>query len=476
MIRNLSKRRSIYGVNSDIWKLRNDSSGVSAALCPERYRVSTKYESISTPNMINGHKRLLIKPEIKDMQRSPSRRPIKECYCHLSIPETLKINQRSTRTRHKLISSSVHIPRENETAVRGDAGNKRESRKDFEREIQNSNIIYSPPLSSATLKRAEKIDYTPRSEFLRRVQSKINSLRNSPRDLSPTESTIRSSSPSTYRSPLPRIPRELEKKSKKVLEGGPQYRRELTRKKNCRCIDNEAFEISKKVTKNTLPPKKTITSIKANDDRHEHLVTRNLHGCRSNLRTERAARISGRDNRKSRVKTGDEINKGRENSCPCSEYRVGEICKRDIEELGEPFETEINDLRKFRDKNYFDTHASNPSLLGSKSSMSLQQFRINERLFPEPMGRVHRDNLVVSIPPCATRQNKGIHYFPRGIVRQEKFNLNAVNTVRKRRCPSCPLIGHAVDLGALKIAHPPNSLALRYQKGIRLSRRENCAP
>jgi hypothetical protein len=126
---------------------------------------------------------------------------------------------------------------------------------------------------------------------------------------------------------------------------------------------------------------------------------------------------------------------------------------------------EVKDLRKFREQNYFETHGdSNYTLASSKSSGSLQQYFLNERLFPEPVGRIHRQDLVVTMPPCATMQKKRIHYFPRYVIRQEKKICNM--NYRRKRCQSCPLTGHVIDLGTLKTRPSLNSLALKYQKQV----------
>ncbi|XP_046738381.1 uncharacterized protein LOC124406814 [Diprion similis] len=430
-----SKRRSAYGRHFDVWKLRNDSSGVGALLCPEQF--PPKYESVSAPDMNANRRLLVVKPERKQPKPSPPRRPVvKECYCQATVLQTRKANQRSTRTRH--VPICLPSFRETDDAVYGDAGSPRDS----------PDPVYSPPLSTTTLKRAQKIDYTPRSEFLRRVQSKINTLRDNqlgtPRAPSP---------PPRRRNSSGNVPA-----NSKSLDERRNGGIELPRKYNCpRCVDAEA--LSKKISL----PKKTIASRKSISDQNKPAGFRSRErraAFRSSSPDGRAARIVPGDGNVPRPSLGDE---GK--SCACSEYRADKFLgeRADKEEI----DSEVNDVRKFRDKNYFDTHASCPSLLGSRSSGSLQQFRLNERLFPEPVGKVHREDLVLSIPPCATRQRRGVHYFPRSIVRQEK-NISSTNYAKKRRCPAgCPLIGHAVDLGALKVSHPSNSLALRFQKGIR---------
>ncbi|XP_015520374.1 uncharacterized protein LOC107224717 [Neodiprion lecontei] len=433
-----SKRRSAYGRQSDIWKLRNDSSGVGALLCPDYFRPSSKYESVSATDMSANRRLPVVKPERKQPKSSsPRRSVVKECYCQTAMLQTRKANQRSMRTRH----APICLPsfRETDDAVHGDAGSPRDPPE----------LAYSPPLSTTTLRRAQKIDYTPRSEFLRRVQSKINTLRDSqlgtPRAPSPLPRRFNSTSGN-----VPGNSKSLEERR----NGGV----ELPRKHNCRRgVDIEALP------KKTSLPKKTIASRKLMNDQNKPANFRSRErraAFRSSSPDGRTLRMVSGDGNFSRPSVGDE-----RKSCPCSEYRADKFLGEQGE--NEAVDSEVNDVRKFRDKNYFDTHASCPSLLGSRSSGSLQQFRLNERLFPEPVGRVHRDDLVVSIPPCATRQRRGVHYFPRSIVRQEK-NASNTNYTKKRRCPAgCPLIGHAVDLGALKVSHPSNSLALRFQKGIR---------
>ncbi|EZA57831.1 Protein takeout [Ooceraea biroi] len=127
--------------------------------------------------------------------------------------------------------------------------------------------------------------------------------------------------------------------------------------------------------------------------------------------------------------------------------------------LHDSVDHEVADLRKFREQNYFETHGSCHTLASSRSSGSLQQYLLNERLFPEPVSRIRKQDLVVTMPPCATTQKKRIHYFPRYVVRQEKNMSNA--NYKRKRCQSCPLTGHAIDLGILKAKPPLNSLALK---------------
>lgn len=125
-------------------------------------------------------------------------------------------------------------------------------------------------------------------------------------------------------------------------------------------------------------------------------------------------------------------------------------------------------LHVFRERNYFDTHGSSRTLLPDTCGMepvTLKQYVLNDRLFPEEVGRVRREELsVLSLPACTTMQNKCVHYLPRAIVKQEKSMCNTNYT--RRRHPSCPLTGHAIDLGANKPRYPNNSLALKHQKRV----------
>lgn len=121
----------------------------------------------------------------------------------------------------------------------------------------------------------------------------------------------------------------------------------------------------------------------------------------------------------------------------------------------------LTEVYKFREKNYFDTHGSTHTLLSSGSSGSLEKYILNERLFPQPIGKVHRGDLVVSMPSCSLMKNKKIHYFPRFIVKQEGRLLT--NAKKKY---TCPLIGHLTNVETIKTQHPSNSLALKFQKGV----------
>lgn len=396
---------------------------------------------------MSAHRRLLVRNDRRNRKPSPQRRAVKECYCYTSVPDVRNNSQKSFADRHSSVGKCDFSTRCGD-GVGSAPGSGRTSRKYDDRDDEVGGSVYSPPLSTATLIRARKIDYTPRSKFLRKVQSKVNSLR--------------SSSSETPRTPSP-SPKRFNCDLKNTQS--KQSRSEYPRRHNCR-IDNEEVH---KIPKKTLLPKKTIVSMKTDQQKteksHKHSEPKSQ-GRRLDVRSPPPVKRHTCGANKAVDKYPRNYCGGDNNAfCPCSENKRGEIWNGD----DEASDFEINNVRKFREKNYFDTHASNVSLLDSRSgsgSGSIRQFRLNDRLFPEPMGRVHRDEIVVSIPPCATRQKKSIHYFPRSVVKQEN-NTRSNNSVKKRsRCPSCPLIGHAVDLGALKVSHPTNSLALRYQKGI----------
>ncbi|XP_048507210.1 uncharacterized protein LOC105694132 [Athalia rosae] len=517
----LENRQSIHGRNSDIWKLRNDSSSVGAALCPDYFRLSPKYEflSQSAPDM-SAHRRVLINTDVRQSNSPPPRSGVKECYCYFASTELRNSNRRSARTRRNLIASKNY----HETEL-FDCGNCGDSSvpETARSQVKKSGIacktldkdftdpVYSPPMSDTTLRRAQKIDYTPRSEFLKKVRSKVNCnlLTSPPATKSPVRLTSRSTSPSprrfrhsdsgrTSRVSLD-LGRNLRPAHSDRLTGSPvigniceinlQRKNNVPRKHNC--LNEEALlGMTNKIPKKTTPPKKTITSKKTTIDQQKFSDSKNQKGSESKARTccskptlkspppilaKKNVRTTDKDGHSSpRARIDNLLGEDRclkrptlsnyGKTCPCSEYLPGKFSDEICED--EPLAADVNEARKFREKNYFDTHASSPSLLESRSSDYLQQYCLNERLFPEPMGRIRREDLVVSIPPCATLQNKSIHYFPNNIVKQVKNVPAIAKQFKKRRYHNCPLIGHAVDLGVLKVSYPPNSLALRHQKGV----------
>lgn len=371
------------------------------------------------------------------------RKPAKNCYCCFEVN---KAHLKSSRVQCK--PASV-------------------------RETDDKESLVSP-ISCETFRRVRKIDYTPRSQFLRNVQNKIHKLQ--------TEG---------QRDCLPECPRSSNyhrfMASARIQDAAPDKKMTLADKRKRTNESQESLVVP-------TAPANSITSNQNKSDR-DHVVCvsskarASLQGqskLRKTLSSKREMSESNEGTSSKLSVQSKRVTQWRKQNCHCCstnelenttrlakdkwrekrdlpEYREQrDRCPRHKDAVDDPVDQEIEDLRKFRDQNYFETHGSSHTLASSGSSGSLQQYLLNERLFPEPVRRIHKRDLMVTMPSCATVQRKRIHYFPRNVVQQER---NVYNTnYRRKRYQSCPLTGHAIDLGVLKIRPPLNSLALKYQK------------
>ncbi|XP_011863108.1 PREDICTED: uncharacterized protein LOC105559442 [Vollenhovia emeryi] len=388
------------------------------------------------------------------------RRPVKDCYCRSEVNET-----RSWRTRHKSASPRRRCQGELELGPDVELGDK---------------AAPTSPISCETLRRVRKIDYAPRSQFLRNVQSKIcelrtaergDCLRSCPRSSCYHRFMTGARTPDTIADEKTTLPGERERFDERreppTFSTAPANSLASERSGPDGVASCKRPQVSpRKLSKSTL--RKTIRSRRQIPESGERPASK------SPTRGKRAARLHKQDcpcccrSELERKSTRHGVDKRLERR-DLSEYRErGERCLRHdgagpvaVEDF---MEREMENLRQFREQNYFETHGSSHTLTSSGSSGSLQQYLLNERLFPEPVGRIRKQDLVVTMPACATTQKRRVHYFPRYVVRQEK---NACNTnYRRKRCQSCPLTGHAIDLGVLKARPPLNSLALKYQKRV----------
>ncbi|XP_071570859.1 uncharacterized protein [Temnothorax nylanderi] len=409
--------------------------------------------------LASGKLTLMSKKPREQCSKVAPRKPVKGCYCHFGVNET---HARSSRTRHKSVSPCRHCRDELELKPNGETGDKA--------------ARLTSPISCETLRRVQKIDYAPRSQFLRNVQSKIcelrvadqgDCLRACPRSSSyhrfMTSARTRDTDKKTA---LPGERKRVDERRKSPTSPtapANSLASEQNGSDDVACASSKRTQVSpRKLSKSTL--RKTIRSRRQIPDSSE------IPASKSPVRGKRAAQLRKQDcpcccrselERKTAKLGGDKRAERRDLPEYCERR---ERCLRhdDSPEVEDSMDEEMENLRRFREQNYFETHGSSNTLTSSRSSGSLQQYLLNERLFPEPVGRIHKQDLVVTVPPCATTQRKRVHYFPRYVVRQEK---NACNTsYRRKRCQSCPLTGHAVDLGILKARPPLNSLALKYQK------------
>lgn len=441
------------------WNLRNDSSGVGGALHPDYICDNQNYKLASMPN-ISTSKRVLISSKKQSEEQCCSkniqRKLVKECYCNSQFK---KVQLRSTRTQHK-----QHLPCKCS-----------KSPANINLPIVKDNLeksVLTSPISCETLRRVQKIDYAPRSQFLRNVQNKVSHLQIGATGDCPEEysklpchhefmarknihsvDSMQCNTRSTKSKSLPRVAINSDS-----IKEGQSFE-----------IDNEDKSIKKVsvslkkplrpklVTKKTLTSKKSVSDLKktksnpktsVKSKRASHLPNKECPCCHKNkVDYPSKSTLEKDDNNSKNYQHSVCVNDGQEESD--GEYHS---------------DNEIKKLKNFREQNYFDTHGSGHTLLSSKSSGSLEQYLLNDRLFPESSKRIHKKDLVVTMPACATLQRKRMHYFPRYIVRQESNTQNT--NYKKKRCQNCPLTGHAIDLGITKIRPPLNSLALKYQKRL----------
>lgn len=437
--------------NINSWKLRNDSSGVNAVLCPDYYSSNSRRATASTPNMTTSAKLTLTSK--KPQQQIAPRKPVKECYCY---PGVHKANLRSSRARRRITSPC------------------RQCRSQFElqpvEEIDDRTALTSP-ISCETYRRVQKIDYTPRSQFLRNVQSRLcewqsggqgDCSKTCPRsssyhrimasarlqDIDSNRETILSEeakrvdeqkSPAAPKTPVNSIASE----STNVV---------CTSNKETRTFSSRRR--FKSTLKKTIPSKRPTSRSPTQGERTSQSHERDCHCCYRNKPEETVKLVEDKCEKKRSPRYERRI---RRTYSKCDDSTVIDDALAD-----DSIDREVKDLRRFREENYFETHGSSHTLASSRSSGSLEQYLLNERLFPEPVGKIHKQDLVVTMPSCATTERKRIHYFPRHVVRQEKSVYNT--NYRRKRHQSCPLTGHAIDLGILKARPPLNSLALKYQK------------
>ncbi|KYN03052.1 PREDICTED: uncharacterized protein LOC108773768 [Cyphomyrmex costatus] len=376
-----------------------------------------------------------------------SRKPVKGCYCS----EVIKTHTKSSRIQHKP-ASPCHCQSKLEI-----------------KPVKNivDQVALTLPISCETLRRIQKIDYAPRSQFLRNVQNKIcelqtadkvNSLWMCPRSFSYHRFT-NARTQNTVANERSALPSECVREPKSLTAPANLLLSEQNGSDDIICASSKRTQVSpRKLSKSTL--RKTIRSKRHTAESSERPASK------SPMRSKRTAQLHKQDcpcccksklERKTTKLSGDKRTKS-----DLPEYC--ERCLRHYDGLAidNSMDQEVESLKKFREQNYFETHGSSHTLTSSRSSGSLQQYLLNERLFPEPAGRIHKQDLVVTMPSCATTQRKRVHYFPRYIVRQEKGTCNT--NYKRKRCQSCPLTGHAIDLGILKARPPLNSLALKYQK------------
>ncbi|XP_046824183.1 uncharacterized protein LOC124426494 [Vespa crabro] len=476
----LERKNSHLRSHKEIWNLRNDSSAVNNLLHLD-YQFDDNNQTYRSLSNMRPLDRIVIPS--KNLSHSHNsymvkRKPVKGCYCNVEVKKIQSnssnvINKSNTLCNYckNHICRQVALP------------------------INENNIDdpLTPPISCETIRRVEKINYYPQSQFLRNVQKKVSVLKDvSSGDcpdicsrslhcnkLKTDKTSYLTDTDSQSKFITDRINKsntiDIDKfdSIQRVSSSMTDEEDEQTQEEIIEKISKGIQVPLRKPSKTKFLVKRTISSKKFIPDGRKEKST-----SRSSLDIKKTIRSSTTDcqcyknkgdkfiddlKRKElktyRIYPKDYEEDDRESKK--SSLRDNNDCQRKtIKSLA----NEVRELRKFREENYFDTHGSGQTLLSSESSGSLQQYMLNDRLFAEPIKRIHRKDLVVTMPPCATIQKKRVHYFPRYIVRQEKSTCNT--NYKKKRCQSCPLTGHAIDLGISKPRPVLNSLALKYQKKL----------
>ncbi|XP_063987465.1 uncharacterized protein LOC135167819 isoform X2 [Diachasmimorpha longicaudata] len=451
----------------------------------------------------------------KRVDTSQPRQPVPGCYC---TRRPKKVRYRSANTIHQGLEPCLYCKSHSDVfRARGDVP---------------PEVPVSPAVSSETLRKVQGISYTPRSEFLRKVQRKVSgefregtnheesvaslrSLRESSRNFQDNRDVQNEGSEggvsrtfkevtrddtdivntnqrneiniqldSTIVDPHPgeliEVPVEVHRSDTSSIipvdyvDDSGINRSHKSRDKNFpktirskhrdEGVEEHPRDFSPEI-ETILPPrvahksrnvsKKTISSTRHDDEGKGE--------ARSRKRDEKVVRTLSQKSCYDASCLVNERHRGAKKSRDRGDHDHGDQCLSHlVEEVVPEEDRETLELRKFREKNYFDTHESGGGGQSCESSGSLEQFQLNDRLFPEPVGRLSRNNIVVSLKPCATAQMKMVHYFPRNIVRENKREFFGRSKGRHR---SCPLTGHAVDLGVLRTYCPADSLALKHQKG-----------
>ncbi|XP_043289927.1 uncharacterized protein [Venturia canescens] len=390
------------------------------------------------------------------------RRPVKECYC---ISQISGRNQPPNEPVEKKYSPHSHPEELVEIYCAGNAETGR-------------NSLVATLLGYETLRRADRITYLPNSEFLRRVQKKVHCHRRKKSlgmcsDLSSSLSSFDSRETPNEKAFLAKIEhpertniRKVEKidikKDKKMVPVEEQKGARIRNPEPAKSLRSHSLENSvqsrkneKKVQVANIPKakskestKKTERSVNAVIDEvpKSRKVVRTISAhsrCCNPKKESRNSRTGKNEAEKEQLgkrmnePSGDRDSKtlqcpemSRENRWQLSRDRI-HLKTGDSEER-------VRELSKFRRANYFETHGSVDTLVGSSRSsmLTINPCEFNDRLF--------------AAPRSSGRNVKRIHYYPSYVVREERLADDACST-KKIRSRSCDLIGHVVDLGILKI-------------------------
>ncbi|XP_043468292.1 uncharacterized protein LOC122502346 [Leptopilina heterotoma] len=369
------------------------------------------------------------------------RKSVADCYCNR---QTRKMQFRSNRTKVAKPTACKHC--KSFTDLRPMAW--------VESNDSQSRAILTP-ISCETVRRVRKINYSPQSEFL---QKKVSSTQNLfddklqalPKYVSP--SLEAGDAAQNHSKPIHSFCRNIQSESNNEIN----FHNSIDVCKKSHSHQSEESEINskkslrEKLIKRTISSKKTLCT-------SESVQLQKTKNCNF---TSKDRNQSSQSN----IKNWNHEKFDYDNFSECNFYlkhRNAFSDKVSQDKLINHRENPLSKVYKFREQNYFDTHGSTHTLLSSGSSGSLEKYILNERLFPQPVGKVHRGDLVVTMPSCSAMENKKIHYFPRFIVKQERNQ--SMNAKKKY---TCPLTGHLTNVKTIKTQHPSNSLALKFQKGV----------
>ncbi|XP_070530424.1 uncharacterized protein [Cardiocondyla obscurior] len=361
-----------------------------------------------------GKLTLKSKKLLEQCSKIAPRKPVKECYCHFAVD----IDTRLSKTQGKSVSSCNHCQSKYVLGPIEEIGNK----------VAETSLI-----SCETLRRVQKIDYEPRSQFLRNVQNKICELQTASLAEQGDYLWSCSRSPSYHRFMSAKIQGTDTKTSllneRKRVDNRQKSSTSSTAPVNLPaseqsgiddvvCASSKGTQVSpRKLSKSTL--RKTIRSRRQIPESSERSTSK------SPTRGKRTARLHKQDcpcyyRNKIEKKTKRFSNNSTE------KYDLLDYCEQcwrqiDKSEVEDFMNQEVENLKKYREQNYFETHGSSHTLTSFRSSESLQQYLLNERLFPEPVGKIHKQDCVVTIPSCATKQKKRVHYFSRNLMHKQMY-------------------------------------------------------
>ncbi|XP_057341982.1 uncharacterized protein LOC130678649 isoform X2 [Microplitis mediator] len=364
------------------------------------------------------------------------RKPIKGCYCVNSNRSQLKLKSINTTVDNHLwpcdyCKSNFNVKLSDFSIIN-------------DRKINPPSPTESTFTSDIFKKVYEKSNYTPRSEFLRNVKNKLL-----PKNYKYTEKSKSQMSLSTDR----------QKSSKKSHteddyltdeSGNSQIFDSKTTKSaennsstpKIKTIFTSTIPSYRKSSIDKLKSKKTLRSLSKLNSRQqdEQLITKPTL-LDSNNKTPRIIVQNNCDYDSCFInERGRNLNSRKQTCSKCGGKQSSLLFinnKNDLEEK------ETFKLDKFRKINYFDTHGSSHTLLSIDSPVELvDQYKLNDRLFLEPVDKINPHDLVVSLPIIKKKNFQQIaHYFPRNIIVDQycKDNIDTINKEKQYTHKKSPL-------------------------------------